>query len=104
FFERITGKVHIDMVRPSWLIFAGRGRGTRIGNVSRELVHRLLALIGLIISLPIAALTAIIIKLESKGPILYKQERVGKNGKVFNVIKFRSMRTDAEADGKPVWA
>ena len=104
FFERITGKVHIDMLRPSWLIFAGRGRDTRLGIVFREVVHRFLALIGLIISLPIALLTAVLIKLESKGSIFYKQERVGKNGKIFNVIKFRSMRTDAEADGKPVWA
>jgi sugar transferase (PEP-CTERM system associated) len=104
FFERITGKVHIDMLRPSWLIFAGRRRGTKIGQVFRELVHRLLALIGLILSLPIALLTAILIKLESKGPIFYRQERLGKNGKIFNVIKFRSMNPDAEADGKPVWA
>lgn len=104
FFERITGKVHIDMLRPSWLIFAGRGRDTRLRIVFREVVHRFLALIGLIVSLPIAALTAVLIKLESGGEIFYKQERVGKNGRIFNVIKFRSMRADAEADGKPVWA
>lgn len=104
FFERITGKVHIDMLRPSWLIFAGRRRDSRIKAVFREFVHRMLAVIGLVVSLPVAILTAGLIKLESRGPIFYKQERVGKNGKVFNVIKFRSMRTDAEADGKPVWA
>jgi sugar transferase (PEP-CTERM system associated) len=104
FFERLTGKVHIDMLRPSWLIFAGRRRDTRIEQVFRELVHRLMALIGLVISLPIAVLTAILIKLESKGPVFYKQERLGKNGRVFNVIKFRSMQIDAEADGMPVWA
>jgi sugar transferase (PEP-CTERM system associated) len=104
FFERITGKVHIDMLRPSWLIFAGRGRDTRIGQVFRELVHRSLALVGLVLSLPIAVLTAILIKIESKGPIFYKQERLGKNGKIFHVIKFRSMQIDAEADGLPVWA
>lgn len=104
FFERVTGKVNIDMVRPSWLIFAGRKRDTRLGVFFREIVHRSLALAGLIISLPVAILTAIFIKLESRGPIFYKQERVGKNGKSFEVIKFRSMRTDAEADGKPVWA
>ena len=104
FFERITGQVHVDMLRPSWLIFAGRARDTRLKIAFREMVHRSLALIGLIISLPIAILTAILIKLESKGPIFYRQERVGKNGRVFKVIKFRSMRTDAEADGKPVWA
>jgi sugar transferase (PEP-CTERM system associated) len=104
FFERVTGKVHIDMLRPSWLIFDGRRRETRLKNLVREIVHRGLALIGLIVSLPIAILTAILIKIESKGSIFYEQERVGKNGKIFRVIKFRSMRTDAEKDGKPVWA
>ena len=63
-----------------------------------------MALIGLILSLPIAIITAILIKLTSRGPIFYYQERVGKNGQVFKVIKFRSMKVDAEADGKPVWA
>ena len=104
FFERVTGKVHIDMLRPSWLIFAGRRRDTRLKIVIREVAHRGLALAGLIVSFPIAVFTAIVIKLESKGPIFYRQERVGKNGRIFKVIKFRSMRTDAEKDGKPVWA
>lgn len=104
FFERITGQVHLDMLRPSWLIFAGRGRDTRLKTVFREAVHRLLGLIGLIFSIPIAAATAILIKLDSKGEVFYRQERVGKNGKLIKVIKFRSMKTDAEADGKPVWA
>ena len=104
FFERITGKVHVDMLRPSWLIFAGRRRDTPIKTVFRESVHRVLALFGLIGSLPVALLTAIAIKLESRGPVFYKQERVGRNGRVFNVFKFRSMKIDAEADGQPIWA
>lgn len=104
FYERITGKVHVDMLRPSWLIFAGRKKDSPIRVILREFVHRSMAAFGLIVSLPIALVTALLIKLESRGPILYKQERVGKNGKPFNVLKFRSMRTDAEADGKPVWA
>ena len=104
FFERITGKVHVDMLRPSWLIYAGRRRDSPIKSVVRELFHRVLALIGLVVALPVAFLTAILIKLESRGPVFYKQERVGKNGRVFNVIKFRSMKTDAESDGKPMWA
>ncbi len=104
FFERITGKVHVDMLRPSWLIFAGRRRDSPVKTVFREMMHRLLALTGLVVSLPFAILAAILIKLESRGPIFYRQERVGKSGKTFNVIKFRSMRTDAEKDGKPIWA
>jgi sugar transferase (PEP-CTERM system associated) len=104
FFERVTGQVHIDMLRPSWLIFSGRKRDTRLKWAFREFAHRFLALIGLLVSLPIALITAILIKLDSRGPVFYRQERIGKNGKIFEVIKFRSMKTDAEADGKPVWA
>ena len=104
FFERVTGKVHVDMIRPSWLIFEGRGRDTKLKTIVREAAHRLLALVGLILSLPIALITAILIKIDSKGPIFYRQERVGKNGKPFNVIKFRSMKVGAEKEGEPVWA
>jgi len=104
FFERVTGQVHLDMLRPSWLIFAGRARETKLKSAFRELVHRMLGFVGLIISSPIAILTAVLIKLDSKGPIFYRQERVGQNGHIIKVIKFRSMKTDAEADGKPVWA
>jgi len=104
FLERVTGKVHLDLLRPSWLIFSGRGRDTRIKSVFRDVMQRNLALIGLILSLPIALLTAVLIKLDSKGAIFYRQERVGKNGRIFEVLKFRSMKTDAEVDGKPIWA
>ena len=104
FFERVTGQVHIDMLRPSWLIFDGRKRDTRIKIAFRDLIHRTSGLIGLILSLPIGLITALLIKLESKGPVFYRQERVGLNGKPFKVIKFRSMRDNAEKDGKPVWA
>jgi sugar transferase (PEP-CTERM system associated) len=104
FHERLTGQVHLDMLRPSWLIFAGRLRETRFRSFAREIVHRGLALIGLVVSLPIAILTAIAIKLESPGAVFYRQERVGKKGKPFEVIKFRSMCADAEKDGQAIWA
>jgi sugar transferase (PEP-CTERM system associated) len=103
FYERVTGRVSLNMIRPSWLIFSGRGRQTRISGIARNVVHRLVAVIGGLLSLPIAIVTAILIKLDSRGPIFYKQERVGKNGSVITVLKFRSMRTDAEKAG-PVWA
>ena len=103
FYERVTGRVALNMVRPSWLIFSSRGRQARISGIVRNIVHRLVALVGAILSLPLAVVTAILIKLDSRGPIFYKQERVGKNGGLFNVVKFRSMRTDAEQAG-PVWA
>ncbi len=103
FYERVTGRVSLSMIRPSWLIFSSRGRQTRISGVARNIVHRIVALIGGLLSLPIAILTAVLIRLESPGGVFYKQERVGKNGVPFNVIKFRSMRADAEKAG-PVWA
>jgi sugar transferase (PEP-CTERM system associated) len=103
FYERLTGRVHLEMMRPSWLIFSGRGRQARFNAVTRVILHRAAALLGAILSLPIAILTAILIKLDSRGPVLYKQERVGRNGRTFMVMKFRSMRVDAEKDG-PVWA
>jgi sugar transferase (PEP-CTERM system associated) len=103
FYERLTGRVLLDMIRPSWLIFSSRGRRVRTNEIIRVVMHRLLALIGAILSLPIAIITAILIKIDSRGPVLYKQERVGKNGRAFTLMKFRSMRMDAEKDG-PVWA
>ena len=103
FYERLTGRVSLDMIRPSWLIFSGRGRQARIAGLFRDVMHRLVALIGGLLSIPVALLAMILIKLESPGPVLYKQERVGKNGKPFTIMKFRSMRVDAEKAG-PVWA
>jgi sugar transferase (PEP-CTERM system associated) len=103
FYERVTGRVSLNMMRPSWLIFSGRGRQLKFEVITRSLVHRLVALIGAILSLPIALLTAILIKLDSRGPVFYKQERIGKNGRHFVLAKFRSMKVDAEKAG-PVWA
>jgi sugar transferase (PEP-CTERM system associated) len=103
FYERLTGRVSLDMVRPSWLIFSGRGRQAPLNLVARSVMHRVTALLGAILSLPIAIVTTLLIKIDSRGPVLYKQERVGKNGRPFTLMKFRSMRTDAEKDG-PVWA
>ncbi len=104
FYERVTGQVHLDMLRPSWLIFSGRARDTRFKVILRDVINRLLAMVGLVLSLPVALLTAAVIKLESRGGVLYRQKRVGKDGAVFELLKFRSMKEDAEADGMPVWA
>jgi sugar transferase (PEP-CTERM system associated) len=103
FYERVTGRVSLNMIRPSWLIFSGRGREARISGILRSLVHRVVALIGAVLSLPIVLLTAILIKLDSRGPVFYRQQRLGKNGRPFTLVKFRSMRVDAEKEG-PVWA
>jgi sugar transferase (PEP-CTERM system associated) len=104
YFERTLGQIRIDYVNAGWLIF---GDGFNQG-LYRTLVKRAFDIVCsialILVSAPAMVLTAIMIKLESRGPVFYRQERVGANGKTFNVTKFRSMRTDAEKDGKPVWA
>jgi len=102
-YERITGKILTDGIKPSWLIFSDgfcASRGTRWVKRGIDLV---LAFVGLIVAAPLMALTGIAIRLDSPGPILYCQDRVGENGRVFTLCKFRSMRADAE-NGTPVWA
>lgn len=103
-FEKTLGQIRLDSVSAGWLIF---GEGFAQGWV-RALVKRLFDIVCagilLLLALPVMLLTAIVIVLESGGPVLYQQERVGLNGRVFKVVKFRSMRTDAEKDGKPRWA
>jgi sugar transferase (PEP-CTERM system associated) len=103
FYERVSGRVSLNMIRPSWLIFSGRGRQAKLTAISRTTVHWLVALIGFLLCVPIMIVTAFLIKLESRGPVFYKQERVGKNGRSFILMKFRSMKVDAEKSG-PVWA
>ena len=103
FYERLTGKISTEMLRPSWLIFSQGTRRSRAYKQARRLADIILAVFGFALSLPVMILTAIAIKLDSRGPVFYRQERVGIRNRVFKIIKFRSMRTDAEKDG-PVWA
>src|SRR5262249_38862690 len=103
-YERLTGKISVEMLRPSWIIFSGGAKRSAVWSVVRRAFNFSLAFVATVLSLPIATLTAIAIKLESPGPIFYTQERIGKNGRVFRIIKFRSMRQDAEQDGHPQWA
>ncbi len=102
-YERIMGKISVEMLRPSWIIFSGGSKRSRFWSVSHRLFNFVLALIGIVLSFPLWVLTAIAIRLESSGPVFYQQQRVGKNGNPFTIIKFRSMRQDAEKNG-PVWA
>ncbi|MBX3611512.1 MAG: TIGR03013 family PEP-CTERM/XrtA system glycosyltransferase [Hydrogenophaga sp.] len=104
FYEQNLGQIRLDAVSAGWLIF---GEGFNQGVV-RTTIKRLFDLAGasvlFLLALPLMAITALAIKLESPGPVLYRQERIGLNGRPFNVVKFRSMRTDAEKDGVPRWA
>ena len=103
FFEAITGKIMVEKVKPGWLIFSEGFRAGRIRLVIKRIMDFVFSVSGILISLPITLLTALCIKLESPGPIFYRQERVGERGRHFSVIKFRSMRQDAEKHGA-VWA
>ncbi|MCL5059942.1 MAG: TIGR03013 family PEP-CTERM/XrtA system glycosyltransferase [Candidatus Thermoplasmatota archaeon] len=104
FFERENGHLQLDSMNASWMILA---EGFHQGIV-RDTVKRLFDLVVsaamLVVCLPIMALTALLIKLESPGPVLYRQERVGQGCRNFTILKFRSMCVDAEKDGKPRWA
>lgn len=104
FFERETGHVQLQTLNPSWMIFSEgfgqsiwRDRSKRVFDIGSSLFL-------LVLTSPFIVLTAALIAVESGRPIFYRQQRVGHAGKSFDVLKFRSMRTDAEKDGKPKWA
>lgn len=104
FYEQTTGEVPVDSLKASFLVY-GRGFAQ---DRTRIIIKRLFDVITsstlLLLASPIMLLTMLAIKLESQGPIIYRQERVGLGGKGFMCLKFRSMRTDAEKDGVAVWA
>lgn len=104
FYEQYHSKVRIDLLRESWFIFGDGFRQHRTRLLVKRVFDIVASIILLIISLPVMLLAAIAIKLESVGPVIYRQERVGLGGKSFDVLKFRSMCADAEKDGKPQWA
>ncbi|AIT81751.1 MULTISPECIES: TIGR03013 family XrtA/PEP-CTERM system glycosyltransferase [Novosphingobium] len=104
FLERETGRVDLDTVNPSWLIFSdGFSSGRMISSAAKRLFDIGASALLLTLTAPVIVLFAIIVKIDSKGPAFYRQSRVGLFGQSFNVIKLRSMRTDAEAAGAQ-WA
>lgn len=104
FWEREAGQIDIDQVGAGWLAFA---EGFRL-NFARRTVKRVLDIVVsaafLVISVPLMLIVAALIKLDSRGPIFFTQDRVGRDGKIFKIFKLRSMRVDAEIDGVPRWA
>ena len=104
FFERAHGQIRIDHANAGWLVF---GSGFRQGFY-RSVLKRAFDILGslflIALSLPVMLIATVLIRLDSRGPVLYRQERTGLGGKSFMVAKFRSMFTDAESDGKPRWA
>ena len=103
-YEDYTGKISVESLRPSWLIFSRGFKKTRLLVVSKRLLDIIAATVGLVLCLPLMAVIALAIRLTSTGPVLYHQARVGQHGRIFTLHKFRSMRMNAEIDTGPVWA
>ncbi len=96
FFECITGRVYLRDLRPSYLIFTDGFRVTRVSTGLKRGLDAMVSAVGLLVTAPVVALCALAIRLDSPGPILYRQERVGQGGRLFKVCKLRSMRHRAE--------
>jgi sugar transferase (PEP-CTERM system associated) len=102
--EKISGKIEVENLYPSWLVFGEGFRRSPAFILVRRVLSFVISLLGLILTLPMLPLIMLAIRLDSQGPVFYTQARVGKNGRVFKVVKFRTMRQDAEAANGPQWA
>lgn len=101
--ERLTGKLYLDGLRPSSFIYSEGFNVKPSQQIARRIVSTLTAALGLLLFLPFFPLVVLLVRLSSPGPIFFRQTRVGMGGRNFTVYKFRTMRTDAEADGAK-WA
>jgi sugar transferase (PEP-CTERM system associated) len=104
FFEMLSGKLIVQTINPGWLIFSEGFQKSRTRRFIKRTLDLILALILLLIFLPLIMVIAILIKIDSKGPAIFSQERVGEKKKIYRMHKFRSMVEDAEASSGPVWA
>ena len=104
FYEMLTGKLIVNAINPSWLIFSKGFRKSRTRRFMKRSIDLSLSLVMLIVFLPLIGLIALSLKLDSKGPVIFSQERVGQNRKIYRIHKFRSMIQDAEKMSGPVWA
>ena len=103
-YESVAGRISLDMLNPSWLIFSSGFHKIRWQLLVKRCFDLVFGFILLLISMPLMAIIAICIQLDSKGPVLFKQERAGQFGRVFTLMKFRSMKNGAEGNGVPRWA
>ena len=104
YFEKMLGQIRIDQLHAGWLIFGNGFHQGAFRQTAKRLFDILWSCVLLLLAAPILLVTALCIILESKGPVFYRQERVGQDGRTFSVLKFRSMRVDAEKNGAPRWA
>jgi sugar transferase (PEP-CTERM system associated) len=103
FYEHLTGRLQVESLRPSFLIFSDGFKKSELTMWVKRVSGFTLSSIGLIFLSPLILVISILIKIDSHGPVFYKQKRVGKRGKIFKLLKFRSMVDNAETNG-PVWA
>ncbi|MBZ5638228.1 MAG: TIGR03013 family PEP-CTERM/XrtA system glycosyltransferase [Acidobacteriia bacterium] len=104
FIERTSGKLAVETMLPSWLIFSDGFKISPLRLAGKRLLDVVFSLFLLVVSLPVALLMAILIRLDSRGPVLYRQRRMGSGGREFVLLKFRSMVQDAEGRSGPTWA
>lgn len=104
FYEMLSGKIIVEQINPSWLIFSDGFQKSPMKRFTKRIIDLLISLTLLTVLLPLIIVVAIIIKMDSQGPILFSQERIGQKRKRYMVHKFRSMRSDAEKGTGPVWA
>src|SRR3546814_16067411 len=103
FMERETGRCDLNALRPSWFIFAEGFSGGVLQQSVKRWLDVTLSIVLVIVTLPLLGATALAIRVETPGPVFYRQKRVGLNSRAFDIIKFRRMAVDADTDG-PVWA
>jgi sugar transferase (PEP-CTERM system associated) len=100
----LTGRIWLESIHPSWFVFSEGFHRSRLNLAVKRALDLSFGLFGLVLSLPVMVIVAIAVKLDSKGPAIFRQERVGLGGKTFDVLKFRSMRVDAEESNGAQWA
>jgi sugar transferase (PEP-CTERM system associated) len=101
FYEKLTGKIPVGNLRPSWLVFSEGFKPGRLTMLAKRTMDVLLCLSMLVLALPVILMIAVAIKLDSAGPVLFRQERIGRFGRVFKILKFRSMHADAALKPSP---
>jgi sugar transferase (PEP-CTERM system associated) len=104
FFERTSGKIAVETMLPSWLIFSEGFKTTRLRMILKRAADIALSVPMLILATPLMLFTALLIKIDSRGPMFYRQDRLGRDGKPYNLLKFRSMTQNAEQKSGPTWA
>ena len=103
FLEELTGKISLERLKPNWLVFADGVKSLRSRKIFKRIFDQIVSVIAVVIAAPIMAFTAILIKLESRGPVFTSQVRIGEQGEEFNLHQFRTMRYETEQMTGPVW-